>query len=175
MVQGKTIGMILIGVGLVVALGAVLCLLPSLLEGQLRLSGFALGVVLSIIFITVPSIAAGVFMYVRGRTEAEQMAEAAKEKKLLNMVETQGKVRVADVAVELDVPLEKVRAYIYDLVGKGIFTGYINWDEGVLYAREASEMETTRCPHCGGERELVGKGVVKCPYCGSELFLQPAS
>jgi DNA-directed RNA polymerase subunit RPC12/RpoP len=32
-------------------------------------------------------------------------------------------------------------------------------------------MKTTKCPNCGGEREVVGKGVVKCPYCGSELFV----
>jgi len=54
---------------------------------------------------------------------------------------------------------------------KGLFTGYINWDEGVLYAVDAAVMRTTKCPNCGGVREVVGKGTVKCPYCGSELFL----
>ena len=169
--QGKTIGIILMAVGLAIAAGAVFCLLPSLLEGNLRSSGFALGVVLVFIFVTLPLMGAGIFIFVRGQAESRQLAEVAKERKLLNMVRTQGKVRVSDAAVELDVPLDKIKAYIYDLVGKNLFTGYINWDEGVLYARQASEMRTTRCPYCGGVRELVGKGVVKCPYCGSELFL----
>ena len=51
------------------------------------------------------------------------------------------------------------------------FTGYINWDDGDLISLDAAKMDTTKCPRCGGELELVGKGVVKCPYCGTEIFL----
>jgi len=87
------------------------------------------------------------------------------------MVLTQGRLAVADAALELDVTRDEVKAFVYDLVGKGLFTGYINWSDGILYARDASEMRTNKCPNCGGVRELVGKGVVRCPYCGSELFL----
>ena len=169
--QGKTVGIILIAAGLVIAAGTVFCLLPMLLEGSLQTSGFVLGIVLAVMFVTLPIVAVGAFVLIRSRAEAEQLAQVAKERKLLNMVQTQGKVNVADAAVGLDVPLSTIKQFIYDLVGKGIFVGYINWDEGVLYAQEASKMRTTKCPHCGGERELVGKGVVKCPYCGSELFL----
>jgi len=169
--QGKTIGIILVIVGLIISLGAAFCLLPSLTEGNLRTSGFALGISLAFIFVTLPLVAVGIYVYFRGQAESKQLAEVAKEKRLLNMVLAQGKVNVADAAIEMDVSLDQVKAYIYDLVGKGLFTGYINWDEGILYSRQASEMHTTRCPHCGGVRELVGKGTVKCPYCGSELFL----
>ena len=169
--QGKTIGVIFIIVGLVIALGAAACLTPSLLEGQLRLSGLALGVTLAFVFVTLPLVVVGVFLFVRGQAETRQMAEVIKEKRLLNMVRTRGRLQVDDAAIELDVPREQVKNYLYDLVGKELFTGYINWEEGVLYAREASQMRTTVCPHCGGKRELVGKGIVKCPYCGSELFL----
>lgn len=169
--QGKLIGVVFIVVGLVIVVGAAVCLSPSLSEGKLRLSGFALGVGLAFVFITLPLIVVGVFMMVRGQSESQQMAEVVKEKKLLNMVQSRGKVKISDAAIELDAPLDQVKNYLYDLVGKNLFSGYINWQEGVLYAKQASEMRTTRCPHCGGERELVGKGVVKCPYCGSELFL----
>lgn len=169
--QGKTIGAIFVVVGLVIVLGAALCLTPSLAEGKFRLSAFILGVSLAFIFVTLPLVAVGIFMFIRGQAESSQLAELAKEKRLLNMVQTQGKVKVADAAIALDVPLDRVKGYIYDLVGKNLFTGYVNWKEGILYAREASEMRTTKCPYCGGERELAGKGVVKCPYCGSELFL----
>ena len=112
--QGKTVGIILIAVGLVVAAGTVFCLLPSLLEGKLQTSGFALGVVLAIVLVTLPLVAVGAFVLVRGRAEDRQLAEVAKERKLLNMVQSQGKVNVADAAVELDVPLRSIKQYIYD-------------------------------------------------------------
>ncbi|MDQ7028832.1 MAG: hypothetical protein Q9O62_03195 [Ardenticatenia bacterium] len=100
------------------------------------------------------------------------MAQVAKQRQLLNMIETQGEVRISEAALALDVPREVVQQYIYDLVGKGLFTGYINWDDGVLYARQARLLrDQGTCPNCGGKLELAGKGVVRCPYCGTEIFL----
>jgi uncharacterized protein (DUF983 family) len=28
-----------------------------------------------------------------------------------------------------------------------------------------------RCPNCGAQLELAGKGLIVCPYCGTEVFL----
>ncbi len=143
----------------------------NLSEGNLQISGFIFLLILS-----APLIAglggAGLFLFLRGRAEEAQLAEVAKERKLLNMIETRGEVRIADAALELDVPRDVVQQYVYDLVGKGLFSGYINWDEGVLYARQARLLrEQGTCPNCGGQLELAGKGVVRCPYCGTEIFL----
>ena len=77
-----------------------------------------------------------------------------------------------DAAVELQVPREELKHWIYRLVGLGVFTGYINWDDGLLFSAQASQLRNlTNCKKCGGEVKLVGKGVVKCPYCGTEYFL----
>ena len=100
------------------------------------------------------------------------MAEVAQHRKLLNMVKTQGQITISDVALELDGTFDQIKTWIYDLVGKGLFSGYVNWDEGVLYSQQASLLsKETRCKHCGGELSLAGKGVVKCPYCGTEYFI----
>jgi DNA-directed RNA polymerase subunit RPC12/RpoP len=32
-------------------------------------------------------------------------------------------------------------------------------------------MQTGKCPNCGGELQIAGKGVIKCPYYGSEIFV----
>jgi hypothetical protein len=73
--------------------------------------------------------------------------------------------------LELNATRDQVKEWIYDLVGKGLFTGYINWDEGILYSKQVSDMGTNKCPNCAGQLELAGKGVVGCPYCGTEIFL----
>ncbi len=53
----------------------------------------------------------------------------------------------------------------------GEFTGYMNWDEGLLYSADASKLAHDRCPRCGSEITLAGKGVAQCAHCGSEIFL----
>ncbi len=124
------------------------------------------------IFVSLPLAAAGAWFFVKGRGEAADFAEVEKEKKILNMVVTQGQVSVAETALELDASRDQVKEWIYDLVGKGLFSGYINWDEGMLYSKQASQMrEGKKCPNCGGELALAGKGVVTCPYCGTDIFL----
>lgn len=169
--QGKVVGVILIIAGLVLGTVCSLWLFGNVAGGQLQFTGFLLGLAGVVIFLVVPLLAGGGYLLIRGREEVVEFAEVEKEKKVLNMVQTQGRVRLADVALELNASRDQVKGYIYDLVGKGLFTGYIDWKEGVLYAKEAAEMETNKCPNCGATREFVGKGIVKCEYCGAELFL----
>jgi len=167
--QGRTVGLILILVAVIFIVAAGLYLYSGR-GNRLDNSAFLLGLALVVILAS-PVLGAGIYLIMHGRGEEQQFAQAAQEKKILNIVRAHGKADIADVALEMNLTRDRIKEYIYDLVGKGLFTGYINWDEGVLYAREAAEMRTTKCPNCGGVRELVGKGIVKCPYCGSELFL----
>jgi len=168
--QGRTVGCILIAAALIIMLVAAIWLYSGLSEGKVQITGSMLGLAL-VAALVLPLLGGGAFMLVRGRSETRKFGRVTEQKKILNIVQTHGQVNVAEVAVEMDLTRDQVKQHIYDLVGKGLFIGYINWDEGVLYARQASEMRTTKCPNCGGVREVVGKGVVQCPYCGSELFL----
>ncbi|MBU0704362.1 MAG: zinc ribbon domain-containing protein [Chloroflexi bacterium] len=168
---GKVIGLIL------VVAGVGICLLSALWVGvgyaagnYTNLAAPVLGLGIAFI-LAAPLAGVGVFMFVKGRREAAEFAEVEKERKLLGMVQAQGQVRISDVALELDTSRDQVKAWVYDLVHKGLFAGYVNWDDGTLYSRDAAQLRGNKCPSCGGQVELVGKGMIECPYCGAEIFL----
>jgi DNA-directed RNA polymerase subunit RPC12/RpoP len=140
--------------------------------GETTATGAILGILLVTVIVVIPLGAGGIYLFVKGRQESTEYAEIAKEKKILNMVLAQGKVTLSEVALELGEPVDRVEDMVRDLVGKELFSGAINWKDGILYSRQAAEMKADqKCPNCGGQVELAGKGMIKCPYCGSEVFL----
>ena len=168
---GKIIGLILIIVGVGV------CLLSGAWVGVGYVSDSytnaaapVLGLAIAFV-IAAPIVGVGAFLLIRGQREASEFAQVDKERRLLGMVQAQGQVSIADVALELDASRDQVKEWVYDLVHKGLFAGYTNWDEGTLYSRDAAQLRGNKCPNCGGEVKLAGKGVVECPYCGAEIFL----
>ena len=167
---GRTLGIILMAVGL----GA--CVLGAVFFGLGLGSGqpsyaMVLGFGLLFLVLVAPLVGIGGFLFIRGRQEEAQLADVRKERRILDVVKTQGQVEISELVFELQADVDQVKVWIYDLVGKGLFTGYINWDDGVLYSREIAALRTNRCPRCGGKVELGGKGIVNCPYCGTEVFL----
>lgn len=172
--SGRVVGIILIAFGVVACLVAGIWAAAEMsgAETSLSVGGAALGLAIVFFVITAPAVGVGAYLFVKGRKEASELAEVEKERQLLNIVLSRGQVSIADLVLELKTDRDQVKAWIYDLVGKGLFSGYINWEEGVLYSRQAGNMrETQKCPNCGGEQAYAGKGVIVCPYCGSELFL----
>ena len=169
---GRVVGIILIVVGL----GA--CALTTILLGaqvatrETTLTGALLGIVIVFLVLAAPLTGVGVYLLRRGQAETAQFARAQQERTLLNMILTQGKITFSEAAITLNVSREEVEDMVRSLVGKNLFSGAINWDDGVLYSEEASSLATNqRCPNCGGQLELAGKGMIKCPWCGAEVFL----
>ena len=131
-----------------------------------------LGLGLALLVIVAPLVGAGLYMLLTGSSEAKRDREAAQQRKLLNIVKSRGQVRVDDLALEMQTPRDQVRDMVHALVGLGVFSGYINWDKGILYSQEASKLrELKQCPNCGGEITLQGKGIATCRFCGTEFFL----
>lgn len=170
---GRLAGIILVVASILILIAAVAVLGTQLFsEESATAGGQVLGLVMVFIFFVVPMAAVGIYLLVRGQAEEEKMSQARLERDLLNMVLTQGKVSFADVALELSLTRGEVEDIVRDLVGKQLFTGAVNWNDGILYSKEASQLKKDHlCPNCGGKLTLAGKGVIVCPYCGAEVFL----
>lgn len=172
--SGKTTGLLMIAGGVLIGLTATAWLISGLSDDEsgLRLSGAVFGGALIFIVIVLPLVAGGVWVLLRARREAAAFAHVERQRKMLGAVEAAGQINIADLALQLGGTRETVRGDLYDLVSKGLFAGYVDWDKGVLYARQASELRGREtCPNCGGQVTIAGKGLIRCPFCGAEIFL----
>lgn len=170
--MGKTLGIILIIGGVVVG-GIIIALMTVYRgEGSLTSGAATLGIVIGFLVLVLPQLGFGAYLLVRGQQEAVVAESAGKQRKMLGMIKAKGQVDIADLAIELHTGRDDIKDMLYELVNMGLYSGYINWDEGKLYSSEASELRTLdRCKNCNGQLELAGKGVIRCPYCGTEYFL----
>ncbi len=150
----------------VVGVGVAVWLAAGLATGR-----SAAGVALGFVLFSLPFLAVGLYFLLQSRGEIVQQSEAEKERAVLDAVTTRGRVGIPDLAIDTDSSRDDVRRYIYDLIGKGLFTGYVNWEKGELVSAEAAQIKEDTCPNCGGRVELAGKGLVRCPFCGTETYL----
>ncbi len=172
--SGRLVGLLLVAAGVILGLVLGAWILASWSsDGGLETTGaiFALAFLLG--FLVLPLVGSGVYFTVKGRAEAKDIARVEEQRRLLDIISTRGQVSIADLVLDLKATRDKVQADLYDLVGRGLFSGYVDWSKGVLYSVEASKLQgQQKCPNCGGELQLAGKGLIKCPYCGAEIFLQ---
>ncbi len=170
--MGRTLGIILLIGGTLVALVIGWLMLTMSSEGSTTGSGAVLGFTLAFLVLVLPQWAIGAYLFWKGGQEAAVQETREKQRELLDIIKSRGQVDIGDAAIEMQVNRDEVQDMLHQLVGMGLYSGYINWDEGILYSREASQIrEMSKCYHCGGEVNFAGKGVLRCPYCGTEYFL----
>jgi len=169
--SGRVVGLIMLGTGLLFGIVSWAWLIAGILEGNIQGSGAILGVILSL-FLVVPLVGAGIYFFVKGQAESKDLARVQEQRRLLDIVTTRGQVSIPDLVLELNSTRDNVQRDLNELVGRGLFSGYVDWAKGMLYSVERSKLQGQQhCPNCGGKVELAGKGLIKCPFCGAEIFL----
>ncbi len=167
--MNRVSGIIMLVVGVIIGVVAIAYLFTN--EG-LTAPARILGLGIALLVLVAPLVGGGIYLLVQGTGEAKQQVDANQQRKLLNIIQSRGQVAITDAALELQIPKDRLRDMLYSLVGLGLYSGYINWDKGVLYSSEASQLRNMKtCPNCGGEITLSGKGVAHCRFCGTEFFL----
>lgn len=170
--MGRILGLILLAGGVIVGIIIIVLMNSYVADGTLTRSVAIFGTAIGILILVLPQLGFGAFLFWKGGEEAKTAETANQQRQLLNIVKSRGQVDISDLAIEMQANKGEVQHMIHQLVGMGLYSGYINWDEGTLYSAEASALrDLTHCKHCGGQLELAGKGVIKCPYCGTEYFL----
>ncbi len=104
--------------------------------------------------------------------EEEEEADAIlswREKRFLNIMEVQKQMRVLALAGVLKMSGQEFREYIHKIAAAGLFSGYVDWDEGLVCAMRSEEM-AHECPKCKALRQTDGEDVAVCEWCGVELF-----
>ncbi|MGH2620316.1 MAG: hypothetical protein ACRDHG_07070 [Anaerolineales bacterium] len=169
--SGRSGALILIVLGIAIAGIGTLYVLSQLSSGELQTGGAVVGIGI----LGLPALLAigiGVALLARSREVAAGDMEQAQLRKILDMVKSKGQVPISELVIDLGSTRKAVQDQVHSLVGMGLFSGYINWDEGTLYSAEAAELrKLERCKKCGGEVSFAGKGVLVCKYCGTEYFL----
>lgn len=171
--NSKIVGLIFIIAGLIIFAMATLFIGSGYATGQVQIAGAILGIGM---FGVTPLLllgGVGAYLFVRGRSEAREMAGIRKRERLLGIIQAQGQVSLSTMMLETKMTREEIKHAIYDLVNLGLFAGYIDWSKQMFYSKDMARVGSNKCPNCGGVRELVGQGIVKCPYCGVELFIPP--
>ncbi len=170
--SGRLVGILLLGAGLVIGAAIILWLVLGVRDGKLQGTGAVFGFVLLFGFLALPLIGGGAYFLVRGQAEAKDLARVQEQRHLLDVVTTRGQVSIPDLVLEMNTSRDRVQRDLTDLVGRGLFSGYVDWSKGILYSVEASKLQGREtCPNCGGQLQLAGKGLIKCPFCGAEIYL----
>lgn len=171
MKTGRVVAGLLIGAGAIVLVAGIALIGVMAAAGFVNPAGLAVGIFFMIL-VSLPLMGLGIVLFVRASQEGKDEESQMKQRKILEMVAARGQVRISDAALELKASRDQIQSWVYNLVGLGLFSGYINWDDGILYSAQASQLKgLDTCKKCGGKLEIAGKGVIKCPYCGTEYFI----
>ena len=96
-----------------------------------------------------------------------------KRRKMVGIITAQGKIELETLANYLHLNRPLIKQWIYTQARRGQLHGFVDWAVGWVYSfplDPGTNENFDRCPHCGGELDIAGKGVIECSHCKVEVF-----
>lgn len=129
-------GLILIALGFIVAAAAGLWFAVQIVQGTMEPGEAARAAVL--LFIPVGALVlAGIYLRTRQKSVVEPESMVEKQRHLVDLLNVRGTVPVSEMAAALQVDEGTLRELVEQLIRLEIFTGQVDWDNGVMYAAPA--------------------------------------
>lgn len=169
--RSRTIGIILIALGLIIAVIAGLWLAVSVSNGLNTTSAFTNAV---IAFVPIGLlVGAGIYQFVRGSQDTEDAFDSAmrRQRELVDLLNaSEQPLRMADLAAQLGVGVETIATLLNELIRLKLFSGYVNWQAREVQRITPARLRTLQtCAHCGQPLRLADH--LTCPNCSVQYFL----
>lgn len=168
----RRLGIALSVIGFAIAVTAGLILAVRFSRGETEMGG----VIVSAAAVFIPVgllVAAGIYLYVRQapREEAEPESTMPQQREIVVWLNSQSQVRIADVARTMSIDVEQVERMVHELISLRVFSGYVNWQAGVLVRIDADRLRAMqRCQTCDSPLDLASNSGA-CSVCQTEYFL----
>lgn len=168
--KGQTRGMLAIGFGFLIITFAGIALsflaINVLTTPQTFISAIIVFIVSS------PLFGYGILTYARS-TEDEAYAtndDMEKPRLLLDYLHEHGQSDISILAKELDTTPSNIKQYINELSELSLFSGIIDWDNGLIALAKPSVIEALDiCKSCKNPIKIYGN-VTTCQHCGTEYY-----
>jgi hypothetical protein len=136
----RTIGIAAIVIGFVVTAIAGFILAASNLQ-----SGALLTRALIAFAIVLPIMLFGIYFYVTSDRDlvSSTLSDTELQLKLIDIIRERKRVSLEDLAAELQVDMTAITRLVEDLDALDLFTGYIDWNNRVVYAVRPNELRDT--------------------------------
>lgn len=96
------------------------------------------------------------------------------DNRLFTILKDRQEMSFAEIGEALGVSEQEAHLAVRHLITKKLFTGYVNWAEGIVYPRPDMTFEEATCPACGSVVKTTPRGTKKCAACGAELCFADA-
>lgn len=167
--SGRTVGFVMLSSAIMVACSGTIS--STAFFVLIPFSG-SRNMMIGSLLLATPFMGLGAFLYWRGKKTLSELAIIQHQKRLLFMLKQQEYVRINDVGCALGKSPSYVQYLIHDLVAKGLFHGYLDRTEGLLFPRWSGSLRgLKKCPICAGKQEFTRKRTIDCQHCRAQIFL----